>query len=265
MRKQLNRPREKRELSAEEKSLRGRASKRLTKKLKKLRRYYAENPVIPKNFSRAKMLKVYIERERMEKRYKIPFNVTPIKKYKDGGKFVASNVLIVQRDLENTDPQLAAKRGKYRAIRRAGRQCIPEHFNFRATIPYYQHRDILTELCGFDWVVDHIHPLSAGGLHEASNLQVIPASVNNYKSVWGFDALCEELKRRGEELPDKRQTAALRMFMDDPWPNIPYTPQELRRMLNEQIEQQNKTFQEKGWSNIPMESELQGVRRARTA
>ena len=35
-----------------------------------------------------------------------------------------------------------------------------------------------TEQIGFDWHVDHIKPLTKGGLHKPTNLQVVPGSWN---------------------------------------------------------------------------------------
>ena len=39
-----------------------------------------------------------------------------------------------------------------------------------------------TKLFGYDWEVDHIVPLSKGGLHKLANLQVVPASWNRAKN-----------------------------------------------------------------------------------
>ena len=38
-----------------------------------------------------------------------------------------------------------------------------------------------TEQTGFAWEVDHIIPLTKGGLHKPTNLQVVPASWNKSK------------------------------------------------------------------------------------
>ena len=39
-----------------------------------------------------------------------------------------------------------------------------------------------TKLFGYSWEVDHIVPLSKGGLHKLSNLQVVPMSWNRAKN-----------------------------------------------------------------------------------
>jgi hypothetical protein len=46
----------------------------------------------------------------------------------------------------------------------------------------YELAKIRTEQTGFDWHVDHIVPLTKGGLHKPTNLQVVPAIWNILKS-----------------------------------------------------------------------------------
>ena len=76
------------------------------------------------------------------------------------------------------------KRTKLEAIRRA--------LKFRATIrlteldkfvinEMYSLAQLRTEQTGFLWHVDHIVPLTKGGLHKPTNLQVVPASWNQSK------------------------------------------------------------------------------------
>jgi hypothetical protein len=45
----------------------------------------------------------------------------------------------------------------------------------------YNLAKVRTEQIGFDWHVDHIKPLSKGGLHKPTNLQVVPATWNLQK------------------------------------------------------------------------------------
>jgi hypothetical protein len=77
------------------------------------------------------------------------------------------------------------KRRVYEANRRA--------LKFRATIrlteldkfvieEIYNLAKVRTEQIGFDWHVDHIIPLSKGGLHKPTNLQVVPATWNLQKN-----------------------------------------------------------------------------------
>ena len=42
----------------------------------------------------------------------------------------------------------------------------------------YSLAKLRTEQTGFEWHVDHIKPLTKGGLHKPTNLQVVPASWN---------------------------------------------------------------------------------------
>jgi 5-methylcytosine-specific restriction endonuclease McrA len=64
---------------------------------------------------------------------------------------------------------------------------------FRATIPMKkEEKEKIAEIykiaidakktTGYDWEVDHIVPLSKGGLHKLSNLQVVPAEWNAKKN-----------------------------------------------------------------------------------
>ena len=77
------------------------------------------------------------------------------------------------------------KRRVYEANRRA--------LKFRATIrlteldkfvieEIYNLAKVRTEQIGFDWHVDHIIPLTKGGLHKPTNLQVVPATWNLQKN-----------------------------------------------------------------------------------
>ena len=74
-----------------------------------------------------------------------------------------------------------SKRATWEAHRRA--------LKFRATIrlteldkfvidEMYELAKIRTEQTGFDWHVDHNKPLTKGGIHKPTNLQVVPATWN---------------------------------------------------------------------------------------
>ena len=69
---------------------------------------------------------------------------------------------------------------------------------FKATIPMQQaEKEGIKELykvainakktTGYNWEVDHIVPLSKGGLHKLSNLQVVPAEWNAKKNNLNSD------------------------------------------------------------------------------
>lgn len=69
---------------------------------------------------------------------------------------------------------------------------------FKATIPMQQaEKEEIKELykiavdakktTGYEWQVDHIIPLSKGGLHKLSNLQVVPAEWNAKKNNLNCD------------------------------------------------------------------------------
>lgn len=76
----------------------------------------------------------------------------------------------------------AAMAGKSNAIKRMP-DCIPDDFDLHATVPIYAERIRLTKETGVVHHVDHIIPLAAGGLHEASNLQVLTAEENIAKGA----------------------------------------------------------------------------------
>ena len=79
----------------------------------------------------------------------------------------------------------AALYGKTHAVARSplGHGCIPEDFDIHATIPIYAESRKLSSETGELHHVDHIIPLAAGGLHVASNLQVLTASENIAKGA----------------------------------------------------------------------------------
>lgn len=77
--------------------------------------------------------------------------------------------------------RVAAYGGKSGALKRAP-NCIPEDFDFEATIPFYELRIHLSETTGEVYHVDHIVPLAFGGTHEAANLQVLKFQGHNIKT-----------------------------------------------------------------------------------
>lgn len=53
---------------------------------------------------------------------------------------------------------------------------------------FYKQAVRLTEIFGIKFEVDHIFPISKGGTHEPSNLQVLPIKINRIKG-------CKEIFR----------------------------------------------------------------------
>lgn len=83
--------------------------------------------------------------------------------------------------ISNPD-RVAATKGKWKAKVRSP-MCIPKGFDFEATVPFYAERNRLAKETGVEHHVDHIVALVNGGLHEASNLQVLTAEENLAKAT----------------------------------------------------------------------------------
>lgn len=77
--------------------------------------------------------------------------------------------------------RVAAHGGKSCALSRAP-DCLPDDFDFEATVKVYELRIAAEEETGIPHHVDHIIPLVFGGKHEYGNLQVIPANQHNVKT-----------------------------------------------------------------------------------
>jgi hypothetical protein len=75
----------------------------------------------------------------------------------------------------------AAARGRLHALGRAP-GCVPVDFDLEQTIPFYTEARRRTRETGVSHEVDHILALSLGGLHTASNLQVITEAANLEKA-----------------------------------------------------------------------------------
>jgi hypothetical protein len=94
-----------------------------------------------------------------------------------------------------TNPaRYAAKAGLSDARRRAP-GCVPDDFDFEATVPFYDEARRRTHETGTPHEVDHKHALCLGGLHIASNLQVITEAANQEKGK----AEKAEAKRRKQQ------------------------------------------------------------------
>jgi hypothetical protein len=92
----------------------------------------------------------------------------------------------------------AALVAKRRALQRAP-GCVPEGFDLDATIPFYREARRLTRETGIPHEVDHILALSAGGTHEAANLQVLTAAENRAKRDAEDRPLIERYKAQHEQ------------------------------------------------------------------
>lgn len=70
------------------------------------------------------------------------------------------------------------------ATRRARKKnSIPDDFDESEVRKFYAMAESLTKLTGIQFVVDHIRPISRGGLHHQGNLQVITFLDNARKGV----------------------------------------------------------------------------------
>ena len=83
---------------------------------------------------------------------------------------------------KNNPDHFSAIQGKRGAVKRAP-CCLPEDFDLHATIPLYAEARKLSADTGIPHEVDHIVPIAAGGLHKASNLQVLTAAENKAKGA----------------------------------------------------------------------------------
>lgn len=86
------------------------------------------------------------------------------------------------RDWQAANPEKhRAYAGKKDAMRRAGVECIPKGFTVASTFPVYAEAIAKETATGIPHHVDHIVPLTAGGMHCPSNLQVLTATDNIMK------------------------------------------------------------------------------------
>ena len=116
-------------------------------------------------------------------------NATSKKYYKANKE--KQRALVKEYYANNKEKAIACKK----AWREANKDKISVHaanrraLKFRATIrlteldkfvieEIYNLARIRTEQTGFDWHVDHNKPLTKGGLHKPTNLQVVPATWN---------------------------------------------------------------------------------------
>ena len=144
-------------------------------------RYYAEN----KEKALAQM-KSYRERNKEKISAKK-------KEYREANKETI-NVRVREWQLANKD-KLKIHRTTWRKANKDKTNVITANrraLKFRATIrlteldkfvidEMYNLAQLRTEQTGFQWHVDHIVPLTKGGLHKPTNLQVVPGSWNESK------------------------------------------------------------------------------------
>lgn len=102
----------------------------------------------------------------------------------------------------NTDLHFA-KAAKYRASKLCATPKWLTEEHYAQIVDIYKEREILTEITGILYHVDHIVPLQGEtvcGLHVPWNLQVIPATENLSKSNKLMEELLEELflQQKGE-------------------------------------------------------------------
>lgn len=87
--------------------------------------------------------------------------------------------------------RVAAKINRYRARKRNG---LCTKADLKSLAPFYAQAQRASKCVGVEFHVDHIVPLSKGGEHRASNLRVLPASLNRRKGACLPDELPENLK-----------------------------------------------------------------------
>ena len=87
--------------------------------------------------------------------------------------------------LRNRD-KCSAKLAKYRATKFGATIYMTNEDKAKIAELYTIAKDT-SKLFGYNWEVDHIVPLSKGGLHKLSNLQVVPKSWNRAKSDTNSD------------------------------------------------------------------------------
>ena len=79
----------------------------------------------------------------------------------------------------------AKNNGAYFTAQRSLRRSLERNLSELDFVVLYEAVDLAKrrkELTGYDWHVDHIIPVSKGGLTAADNLQVVPAKWNRSKS-----------------------------------------------------------------------------------
>lgn len=79
----------------------------------------------------------------------------------------------------------AKNNGSYFTAQRSLRRSLERDLSELDVVVLYEAVDLAKrrkELTGYDWHVDHIIPVSKGGLTTADNLQVVPAKWNRSKS-----------------------------------------------------------------------------------
>ena len=118
--------------------------------------YYKENK---ESISNVK--KVYMAKYRLANKEKIVFK---------SAKYAAEN-----------KERFANKSANRRAMKFGATIYMTKEDKAKVVELYTIARDA-TKLFGYDWEVDHIVPLTKGGLHKLSNLQVVPMSWNRSKN-----------------------------------------------------------------------------------
>lgn len=97
--------------------------------------------------------------------------------------------------LYNTKSYAAAATNKYRATKL---NQTPENANLQKIQLYYSVCAYLNSNCEIPmWHVDHIRPISKGGLHHEDNLQILTAEINLQKSAKYPLTEEEEIKYKG--------------------------------------------------------------------
>jgi hypothetical protein len=83
---------------------------------------------------------------------------------------------------EENQYKLNAKEAKRRVLKRSQTPELSEVEKAEVDYLYWLAKD-LRAVSGQDYHVDHIHPVSKGGIHHPDNLQILPADINLAKGA----------------------------------------------------------------------------------
>lgn len=124
--------------------------------------------------------------------------------YQDNKKYMSEQNKLYKRNNKFKINALTAKR---RSVKR--NQTLYNIDKEKINYMYYV-ANTMTKECGAEYQVDHIKPLSKGGLHHQDNLQILEASVNlNKGAKWPLTKE-EKIKYKGLTLEDCKNDKEIR-------------------------------------------------------
>lgn len=81
-----------------------------------------------------------------------------------------------QKEYRMNHPEIHIAKSKRRRLTKLSQ--MPLDANKNLIIQFYKMSERISKCCGIKFHVDHIIPISKGGLHHESNLRVIPQMIN---------------------------------------------------------------------------------------